>query len=276
MRDFCNRPLMLRPEDAALLAVAAELDGTPQPLAALDVDGTTPVRRDVGWDLVEGVALIYVAGILVQRTGCLRPWGWGDWACTGYDGIAHNLATALADDQVRSIAFVIDSPGGECSGCFDLVDAIYGARGRKPLAAICAENACSAAYAIASATDAIAVPRTGMTGSIGVVTLHVDFSGMLENAGIKATLIQYGARKSDGAPVIPLSDAARARFQADIDTLGEMFVATVARNRGLDAGAVRDTQGATYLGELGVALGLADAVAAPEAALRAVIAAVAG
>jgi len=33
-------------------------------------------------------------------------------------------------------------------------------------------------------------------------------------------------------PTTPLSDEAESKMQADIDTLGEMFVALVARNRG--------------------------------------------
>ena len=61
---------------------------------------------------------------------------------------------------------------------------------------------------------------------------------------------------------------ALARFQADIDMMGELFVNTVARNRGMSPDAVRDTQAMTYLGEAGVAVGFADAVMAPDAAFR--------
>jgi ClpP class serine protease len=45
------------------------------------------------------------------------------------------------------------------AGCFDLVDEIYNARGKKPIHAILTENAYSAAYAIASAADRISVPE---------------------------------------------------------------------------------------------------------------------
>lgn len=53
--------------------------------------------------------------------------------------------------------------------------------------------------------------------------------------------------------------------------MGELFVNTVARNRNISAATVRDTQAATYLGANGVALGLADEVAAPDAAFRALL-----
>jgi ClpP class serine protease len=102
-----------------------------------------------GYDIVNGVAVIPVRGTLVQRTGTLRPYS----GMTGYDGLRQNFLTALTDASVEGIVLDIDSPGGEVSGCFDLVDTIYAARGIKPIAAICAEHAFSAAFALATTAD---------------------------------------------------------------------------------------------------------------------------
>jgi ClpP class serine protease len=77
---------------------------------------------------------------------------------TGYDGIRQAFLTAMEDPDISGICLDIDSPGGEVAGCFDLVDVIYGARGKKPIHAILTESAYSAAYAIASAADRISVP----------------------------------------------------------------------------------------------------------------------
>ena len=79
-------------------------------------------------------------------------------------------------------------------------------------------------------------------------------------------MIHYGDRKVDGHSEIPLSTEALKRFQADIDEMGELFVSTVARNRKLSVQAVRDTQAATFLGQAGVDVGFADAVASPDEA----------
>lgn len=220
-----------------------------------------------GYDVVGGVARIEVCGTLVQKLGSLRPWS----GMSGYDGIRQNFLTALTDPDVKAIMLDVDSPGGEVSGCFDLVDTIYEARGSKPIWSILNESAYSAAYAIASAADKIILPRTGGVGSIGVIWMHVDWSKALSASGIKVTFIQYGDKKAEGHPEIPLSDAARERFQADIDSMGELFVATAARNRNISVKAVRDTQAATYLGAAGVSHGLADAVMPPDAAFRALL-----
>ncbi|MGI4943821.1 MAG: S49 family peptidase, partial [Janthinobacterium lividum] len=126
--------------------------------------------------------------------------------------------------------------------------------------------AASAAYWIASAADRIVVSRTGMVGSIGVIAFHTDITRALDSAGITVTTLQYGARKSDGAPTTPMTSAARQRMQADIDSLGDLFTQTVARNRGLRARDVRGFEAGTFLGRDAVRAGLADSVMSPDEA----------
>lgn len=281
-----NVPVAIRPEKAeVIMAALAErmgigrmmrLSGDAVDLTPLALEGSgysyaDRESRDSGYDLVGSVAVIPVHGTLVQKTGSLRPWS----GMTGYDGIRQAFLTALYDPQVEAIVLDVDSPGGEVAGCFDLVDTIYEARGNKPIWSILNESAYSAAYALASAADRIYVPRTGGVGSIGVICMHVDFSKALTEAGLVVTFITYGDRKADGHGEIPLTPEALDRFQSDIDLMGELFVDTVARNRGLSASKVRATQAATYLGEAGVKLGLADVVAAPDAAFRALLKSVA-
>jgi signal peptide peptidase SppA len=215
------------------------------------------------YEVVNGVALVPVTGTLVQKLGTLRPYS----GMTGYDGIRLNLLAALDDPEVEAIALLIDSPGGEVAGCFDLADMVFRMRGEKPLWAILDESAYSAAYALASACDHITVPRTGGTGSVGVIGMHVDISQALGKAGLTVTVIRYGAFKAEGNEVEPLSKGALGRMQADIDTMGELFIETVARNRDLKASVVRGTQAGTFLGAAGVEIGFADAVRAPNAAM---------
>ena len=278
-----NTPLAIHPAKAEiLLAVLADrlgiatvrtLDGeTHAPAKCLDARsaaGGDMARAiaPVGYDVLAGVAVIPVQGTLVHRLGTLRP----ESGMTGYDGIRQNFLTALADDAVRAIVLDIDSPGGEVSGAFDMADAIYRARGTKPIWAILSENAYSAAYALASAANVITVPRTGGTGSIGVVWMHVDFSKALTGAGLAVTFVTWGARKLDGYPELPLSPEARERAQADIDATGELFAATVARNRGLAVDSVRAMQAGTFAGAQGVTVGLADAVQAPDEAFASLL-----
>ena len=273
-----NVPLAILPGKAeVVMAALADRLGIAHLLHA---DGTRSRMFDDGeWDsgppanmrpceVFGGACIIRVEGTLVHKLGCLQPHS----GMTGYDGIRQNFITALADDNVEAIVLDIDSPGGEVSGCFDLVDTIFAARGTKPVHAILNETAYSAAYAIASAADRVTVPRTGGTGSIGAICMHVDWSKAMGEAGLTVTMIRYGDRKAEANPYEPLAKAARDQLQADIDAVGELFIATVARNRGIAASTLRAMQAVTLQGEAGLAAGLADAVQAPDEAFAELLA----
>jgi len=218
--------------------------------------------RDPGYDKAGPVAVITIEGTLVQKTGRLRPYS----GMTGYDGIRQAFMAALNDDSVKAIMLHIDSPGGEVAGCFDLADFIYRARGTKPVWSVLSESAYSAAYALASAADRIVVPRTGGVGSIGVIVMHVDWTQKIKDDGLSVSIIRFGDRKAESNPYQKLSEQARASIQQDVDAMGALFVSTVARNRGLPEKVIRNTQAATFIAAEGVELGLADAVASPDAA----------
>ena len=278
-----NTPIAIHPRKAevAMAALAERLgitslvrmNGSVVPMAFDDDDEFTASRSrrdsDLGYDVIAGTAVIQVSGTLVQKQSSLRPYS----GMTGYNGIRQAFLTAVSDTAIARVLFDVSSGGGEVAGCFDLVDTIHEMRGEKPIGAILTESAYSAAYAIASAVDPgqLYVPRTGGTGSIGVIAMHVDLSKALTDAGLKVTFITSdGAdRKADGHAEIPLSDEALAAFQADIDAMGALFHDTVARNRGLTAAKVKAQKAGTFMGGAGVAAGLADHVMAPDAAFRA-------
>nr|WP_205814031.1 S49 family peptidase [Morganella morganii] len=264
-----NTPLAIHPQKAEVIVSSlTERLGITQIRSTMmeDDDGyfNRKARKDSGYDVLEGIAIIPVYGTLVQKLGTLRPYS----GMTGYDGIRRVFLTAVNDPEVKGICLDIDSPGGEVAGCFDLVDLIYAERGKKPIHAILSENAFSAAYAIASAADKIYVPRTGGVGSVGVIVIHCDWSQRIKDDGLKVSIITYGNRKAESNPYVALSDEAKAAIQHDVDEMGRLFVSTVSRNRGLSETVIRNTQAACYLAAEGVQMGLADAVASPDVAFQ--------
>ncbi len=265
-----NVPLIIHPLKAeVVMAALSERFGISHIKSAAawgddEVDSFSRKASETGYDVIEGIAVIPIQGTLVQKLGTLRPFS----GMTGYDGIRQSFLTALYDPEVKGICLDIDSPGGEVAGCFDLVDTIYHARGTKPVHAILTENAYSAAYALASAADCICVPRTGGVGSVGVIVMHVDWEQKIKEDGLRVTIITYGERKYEGNPYVKLSEQAQQAIQKDVDTIGQLFVATVARNRGIAKKIVQDTQAACFMAAEGVRIGLADHVITPDAAFR--------
>ena len=221
--------------------------------------------------LVEGIAVIEIAGTLVHR----GAWIGQSSGATSYEGIAAQIEAALADPAVRGIALDIDSFGGEVAGAFDLADRIRAARAQKPVQAFVAEHALSAGYVLASQADRIILPRTGAVGSIGVVALHTDMSGALDQKGIAVTLIHAGAHKIDANPYQPLPEAVHNQMQRELEVVRFLFSETVAAGRGdrLTQTAALATEAAVFRGADAIATGLADDLADPVTAFRAFAAA---
>lgn len=203
----------------------------------------------------DGILFVPVRGVLLHNF----PYALGNWA-TGYAYIQKAIERGLDDANVRGIALLINSPGGMVAGCFECVDKIYARRGEKPIRAFAHESAYSAAYAVASVADSIVVSKTGGVGSIGVVTSHIDFSKMYEDIGIKMTFIFKGKHKVDGNSAEPLPQDVKDRIEARLEEPYQVFVSSVARNRGMDEQAIRDTEALTYTATQAVSIGLADSI----------------
>jgi signal peptide peptidase SppA len=188
---------------------------------------------------------------------------------TSYASISAQINAAINDSTVDAVLLDIDSPGGEAGGAFDLADEIVSARSTKPIWAVANDDAFSAAYAIACSAERIYLTRTGGVGSIGVIALHVDQTQRDALDGYRYTAIYAGDRKNDLSPHLPLSNEASTALQTEVDRLYEMFVSTVATNRGLDAQAVRDTQAGLFYAGDAIEAGFADAIGTADDALRA-------
>lgn len=221
--------------------------------------------------VVDGIAVIEIAGTLVHR----GAWIGQSSGLTSYEGIAAQLQAALADSAVQGIALDIDSFGGEVAGAFDLADRIRAARAQKPVHAFVAEHALSAGYVLASQADRIILPRTGAVGSIGVVALHTDMSGALDQKGIAVTLVHVGSHKIDANPYQPLPEAIHDHMQRELEVVRFLFAETVAAGRGdrLSQAAALATEAAVFRGADAIAAGLADEIADPVTAFRAFAAA---
>jgi signal peptide peptidase SppA len=210
-----------------------------------------------------GVAVIPVWGALLHRDR------WCDEWATGYSYIESRFAAAMGDDDVKGILFDVNSYGGHVAGNFELCEQIHSARGRKPMMALVDSRALSGGYSIASAVGRIIATPSADAGSVGVVMMHASMEKMVEQIGIKISFIYAGAHKVDGNPYENLPDDVRAALQASVEKSYEKFVSLVARNRGMEPEAVRDTEARVYDAEAAKDIGLIDDVMSPREAFAA-------
>ncbi|GGF38325.1 peptidase S49 [Youhaiella tibetensis] len=242
-----------------------------RPSAAIIGDGLGRAYDRKGYstfDVVQGVAIIGVEGTLVQK----GAWIGASSGETSYQGLQTQIARA-SGDHIKGVVFEVDSFGGQVNGAFETAAMIRKLSAQKPTIAILTDYAYSAAYLLASQARQIIVPQFGGAGSIGVVMLHADWSGNLEQDGIKVTLIHSGKHKVDGNPYEPLPAEVLARWQSQSDQIRDRFAEAVATGRGkrLSKAAALKTEAEAFTASEAVELGLADAVGDPLAAFDAFI-----
>lgn len=263
----CTVPwLMPEPAVQALLAVALrevepgelarQMHGRPDALAFKD-----GVRRDDSRAMTvrDGVALIPIDGPIYRYADVFTEVSGG----VTTEHLAKDLQRALDDPQVRAVLLVIDSPGGEATGINELSDAIYAARDRKPIWAYVEGYGASAAYWIASAASEIVVDDTALVGSIGTVFAVPD------PAQRTSKTIEFVSSQSPHKRPNPTTEAGKATLQELVDGLTEVFIAKVARNRGVSPDTVRQDfgQGGMRIGQAAVDVGMADRLGSFEGTL---------
>ena len=251
-------PLLIEAEKGRLIAeIVLHRSEGPQIQIDDDEPAPAPNLRGRPYALEHGIAIIPVHGTLVHRTRGIEALS----GLMSYEQIQGMLKVALSDPGVRGIVLDISSPGGDVDGAFELADWIHALRGRaQPVWAVGTGKAASAAYVIGRAADRFLVGPGTLTGSIGVLWIHIDQSKAEEEAGLVVTELFHGAFKADGSRHHALGDAERARIEALLGRVYGLFVDRVAAWGGLSADAVRATEAAVYLGADAVAAGLADGV----------------
>jgi signal peptide peptidase SppA len=204
------------------------------------------------------IAVIPLYGIICQRVSMMSDMSGG----APLDRFGAAFSQALNSPEVKGIVIDVDSPGGTVDGVPEMAAQIRAARGTKPIVAVADTMCASAAYWLACQADEVMVSPSGQVGSIGLFTVHEDFSVADEQAGVKTTLISAGKFKTERNEFEPLSEEALAHVQADVDDFYSLFVADVAKGRGVSVSAVTDGygEGLALPAKRAVAAGLADRI----------------
>lgn len=223
---------------------------------ALESRNGAPLKNAKNANVRDGVAVIPIAGVLFRRADAFEEMCGG--ASATYGALRKDLQAALDDPQVKAILLDIDSPGGEVDGCGELADAIFQARGQKPIVSYVGGMGASAAYWLASAADKVVCAPTAELGSIGVRSGYIDDRKALESMGFKEWV--FVSSQSPKKAFDPEVDGDRARLQVVLDDLADVFIGAVARHRGITAKKVQEKfgQGDVMVGARAVEAGLAD------------------
>lgn len=260
-----NDQWLLSPDVFALLADVRRRPFDPTAVASWGAQREAEAAARGGNTLPDNLTLagstaeIRVEGVLTKRADF---WSWllggGN---TTYTSIRQALAIAEQDANVKSIVLAIDSPGGNVDGLFETLDAIASMRASSSKSLrVRAENAQSAAYAIAAAAGAIeAVSRASTFGSIGTaVSFYVN----------PDVVTLTNTDSPDKRPDVT-TDAGKAVVVKFLDQINDEFVRAIARGRDVPASTITNDygRGASFTAPNALKAGMIDKISTP---LRAV------
>ncbi len=200
------------------------------------------------------VALIPIEGLITANGGA----EFGVTAVSSQD-VVDFIEQAEKNPQVKVLLLEINSPGGSAVASDEIASAVK--KSKKPVVALIREVGASGGYWIASAADYIIANRMSITGSIGVLSSYLEFSGLMEEYGVGYEQLIAGEHKDMGTPFKKLTDQERTILQQKLDKIHAFFIEEVAANRNLDVAEVKAlATGEFYLGVEALELGLVDAL----------------
>lgn len=216
---------------------------------ALRATTGVPLNNNRRMEIRNGIAIIPIVGSIFRYANMFTEISGG----TSTQMLSLDFNEALNNKDVKGILFDIDSGGGQANGISELSSMIFNARGRKPIKAYAGGSIASAAYWIGSSADELIVNDTAVAGSIGAMLSFDDNSAQKEKEGIVE--MKYISSVS------PLKNS-NSELQALVDTLGQIFVENVARNRSTTVENVLENygKGGLFVGKDAVSAGLADMV----------------
>lgn len=204
-------------------------------------------------------AVVTIKGPLANVGGSFAEF----FGMTSYGEIRSAMVEAAQNPEAARIVLDISSGGGAVNGVSDTARLIGMVNDKiKPVITYADGIMASAAYWLGVGASKAYASDTALVGSIGVITKHYDQSKLLENEGIKATVLRAGKYKALGQPEEPLSAAARDQIQESLDAVYSVFTNWVAERRGVSAQIVEKqmAQGREFTGQAAVDAGLVDGI----------------
>jgi signal peptide peptidase SppA len=269
--DVLCAPWAIQPEKLQELQAiyATHLRGDKIDIAGVEQRLGRPLANEPKrYEIQQGVAIVGVDGVMAKRANMFMQVSGGVSTAM----VARDVRDAGADPAVHSIILAIDSPGGAADGLELLVSAIRDVRAAgKPVVAHADGAMMSGAYWTGSAAAQIFI-ADGIThvGSIGVVATHRDLSAAQEKAGVKFTDVYAGKYKRIASENVPLSKEGRQSIQDRVDYIYSVFVADVARHRGVSVDTVLSdmADGRVFVGQQAIDAGLVDGVSTLDALVQ--------
>lgn len=178
-------------------------------------------------------------------------------SATGSQSIVDKIERAHRSDEIEAIVLDINSGGGAPVASAEIAQAVKNVD--KPTVAWIRDVGASGAYLVASSADTIIAHDFSTTGSIGVTSSYLEFSGLLDEHNITYNRQVAGYYKDMGSPFKEMTPSEKRIYTELLDSVHEEFIRKIASNRNMSVEDVTSlADGRIYLGGEAEKNGLVD------------------
>ncbi len=177
--------------------------------------------------------------------------------------VVAQLRKAEKDRDIKALILEIDSPGGSVTASDMLYHEItrYRECSRAKIVVMMMSVAASGGYYISLPADFIMAHPTTITGSIGVLFLRPNVSGLMGKIGLEVEVDKSGQNKDMASPFRKPSAKERQILRKIIDEMAGRFQSLAANRRHLsDAAMAEISSGRIFLADDALRLGLIDRI----------------
>ena len=184
------------------------------------------------------------------------------------DQLVETINNLSKNENVKSVFVKINSPGGTVVGSESLYVAISRLSNVKPVISLMGEVATSGGYIVALASNYILARQNTLTGSIGVIIEHQNFSELSNKIGISINSIKSGKIKGGQNPLSPFDPLVKNNDQKLVDYSFNWFISLIKSNRNIEQNVIDlVSDGRTLTGGMAMDLGLIDGIGSEKEAL---------
>lgn len=231
--------------------------------------------QDETWSVAPYIAVVLIEGTIVDGKSRYIPLL--EIIMTGGDTIAETLQALRADPACKGVMLRVDSGGGSAFASEVMwreVQRTHEAwkkdpRKSPPIVVSMSDVAASGGYYVAMGTDEIFAQPLTTTGSIGVVTMHFDVSGLLDMLGVTVDRLERGGEGIEMNTIWqPWSDEQKQKVRAGIERIYDLFLQRVADARGKSKQDIdKIARGRVWSGKRAKDIGLIDQFGGFDAAI---------
>jgi protease-4 len=187
--------------------------------------------------------------------------GRSSYSSTGLDTVLSKLKEIEDRPEIKGVLIEINSPGGTVGASQEIYEELMFLRKTKKIVVSMKDLAASGGYYIASASDYIFAQPGTITGSIGVIAMSPNISGLLEKYNVKMNVYKKGKYKDTLSMFKDPTDEEEGIINDMLSDTYKRFLKDVMRGRNISKSDVdKAAEGRVFSGEEAIKKHLVDSL----------------